>query len=186
MGAGARATGVPRWCIVRRRTGGSALSGRVTFRAPETGFCRLRRRLFCRAATVFTGGGGVDGQDLQRVHLRSGGDTDCYAVARGAGESSRGLSGLCPPDARLSALAWFCRTLRQWLPADPSAGRAAAHDWCRCLARLGFGVLPGAWLGRFRSDQQPAAGCRTHHPGLGAGFCRCVTPARGDSRRRQP
>lgn len=62
-------------------------------------------------------------------------------------ENRRGVcQGLRTPDAGLPALARPGGALRQRLPADPAAARATADDRCRCLARLGVGVLSGAGL----------------------------------------
>src|SRR5471032_202093 len=72
-----------------------------------------------------------------------------HAAGGSAGAPTRRVPGLRPPDASVPALAWPGSAVHQWLSAYAATARPATADRRRCVARVGFGVLPGVGLGRF-------------------------------------
>jgi hypothetical protein len=90
-------------------------------------------------------------------------------------------------DDRRPARAGRAGALRQRLPADPAAARAAAPGRRRCLARLGQRVVPALGLDRLRPHQCPVARRRPDpcDAGLGPRLRRRDAAARRDPRRRR-
>lgn len=193
--APAQLTASPAWETV---AAGLAFSGRALSAAEleacryrvESPYVRIQRRFAEFAADCFPPGRPLlvaAAALMEKIFREFAFDAQATQVATPLDEVLERRRGVCQDFAHLMLACLRARTggaLRQRLPADPPAARAGATDRRRRLACLGLAVLPGERLGGFRPDQRPVARPGAHHPGLGAGFFRCVAAARGDPRRR--